>query len=597
MIEIKNLTKLYGKQTVLRNMNWSFPDHGLVCLLGASGCGKSTLLNMLAGFDSEYSGEITVCGTPIHKMSADQLCVYRRDNIGFIFQNYNLLTGYTVLDNILLACELSDNDTVKSCETANALLSRLGMRDKANEKVENLSGGQKQRVAIARALMGNPSIILADEPTGALDRKNATEIMTLLKEISKDRLVLVITHDQKICGFADSILSIQDGQMIGDDKECQACSALTLKKNATVSVSAFHRGLKNFKVHFTRYIAVSLAISIGVLAFMLSLSSGNIMEKSISDFKEKNTAFSNGYVKAEEKTDELLALLKDDARVENIYEQYVINNVTLTLGEKTQTMAEKYPMPKATENMSYGNMPKSGKNQIALSPSFAKKFDHDINKLIDKEVTLTYGEKEYRLTISGIFNAGYDDFFVSSDIEKEFYTTVTEEKPYSISYDVKRFEDIVAVNQMLADKGIKAQTAANEVGALQNTFENLSRLFLVVSLLILGIGLFISVILLVKLQNSRYREIGLLSALGYRKKQIKAIILAEAMLLSALSAILNGLLITIAHLISSILKFDFMITIPQIILSVLGTGIVVMLIDMLASRRLIEAEPATALRK
>ena len=148
MIQINKLSKKYGKQEVLNNTNYKLPNSGLVCLLGASGCGKSTLLNMIAGFDSDYSGEIIVCGTDISKMSADQLCSYRRNNIGFIFQNYNLLTGYAVLENVLLACELNYNEDSVNTRQANEILERLGMSQKANEKIENLSGGQKQRVAI-----------------------------------------------------------------------------------------------------------------------------------------------------------------------------------------------------------------------------------------------------------------------------------------------------------------------------------------------------------------------------------------------------------------------------------------------------------------
>lgn len=597
MIEIRNITKKYGNQTVLDAMNWNFPSQGLVCLLGASGCGKSTLLNMIAGFDNEYSGEIIVCGTPIQKMNAENLCAYRRDNIGFIFQNYNLLTGYTVLENILLASKLSDKDNDKIQASAKALLSRLGIYNKVNEKVENLSGGQKQRVAIARALMTNPSIILADEPTGALDRKKSNEIMELLKEISKDCLVLVITHDKKICNFASSTISIENGKILGDKIECTASHKLIQKENSRIKIHTFSHAFKNFRVHLKRYLAVSTAISIGILAFTLSLSSENIMQKSIFDFKEKNVAFNNGYIKINKDFDQTLSLLQEDPRVENVYTQYIINDISLSINDKKETMAQKYPMAKATESMSYNSMPKTKENQIALSPSLAKKFDKDINKLIGKEVTLSYGQKIYTLTVSGIFNAGYDDFFISSDIEKDFYKTQVDTNPYSISYDVKQFEDIVTVNQTLKDKGIKAITAVDEVLTLQTTFKNLTRLFFIISILILTIGLFISTILLIKLQNSRYREIGLLSALGYRKKQIRSIIVNEALLLSGFSTIINVLLLGTVCFVSFIYTFDFMITLSQIILSILGTGIVVMIIDVLSSHRLIEAQPAIALRK
>ncbi|MEF9921960.1 MAG: ABC transporter ATP-binding protein/permease [Anaerovoracaceae bacterium] len=597
MIAIKNLQKMYGVKTIFSDANWAFPDNGLICILGASGSGKSTLLNILAGFDSNYKGEISVCNTLINQMDSGQLCQYRRDNIGFIFQNYNLLVGYTVMENVLLPCELKGGDNHDNQERAIALLHRLGMSHKVNEKIENLSGGQKQRVAIARALINNPSIILADEPTGALDRKNSAEIMELLKEISKECLVLVITHDKKICAYADGILSISDGKIVGDHVKLQQNSSKKLRENDKSKVSAFYHGLKNFKVHLKKYLAISLAISIGVLAFVMSLSSGNIMEESIVDFQVKNTAFNNGYIKTDNNSDKIVELLRSDQRIENIYRQYIVKNVSLKVGDRVDKMAEKYPMAKAIETMSYGAMPKVGQNEIALSPSLAKKFDKDINKLIGKSLDLGYNGHKYELKISGIFNAGYDDFFVSSDVEKTFYNSTNGESSYSVSYDVKNFADIVSVNAKLKSENIETETAAKEVEALQNTFDKLSKLFLVVSLLVLSVGLFISSILLVKLQNSRYREIGLLSALGFEKKTIRAIIISENFVLSAMAMMFNGVLVGVATLGSIILDFSIIITLPQIIFSMIGTGAVVVAIGVIASYRLIATEPADALRK
>ncbi|MEG0259309.1 MAG: ATP-binding cassette domain-containing protein [Lysinibacillus sp.] len=598
MIQINNLTKSYDRSLILDNTNFSFPSQGLICLLGASGSGKSTLLNMVAGFDSDYSGDITVCDTSISNMNADELCAYRRNNIGFIFQNYHLLRGYTVLENILLSCELNTASEEENRENAKGLLSKLGLSQKTDEKIENLSGGQKQRVAIARALISNPRIILADEPTGALDRKNTNEIMELLKEISKDRLVIVITHDQKICSFADKVIHIEKGKIVAENTESQIemASDHKLSLNNTIKISSFKRGLKNFKVNITRYLAVSLAMSIGILVFMLSLSSGNSMNKHISAFQDKNTAFNNGYIAGED-DGTIIELLKSDERIGTVYYQYKMKDVTLRLGDKTAAFAEKYPMAKATENMSYGSMPEAGKKGIALSPSLAKKFGNDISSLIGKEVTLNYGDQDYSLTISGIFNAGYDDFFVSADIEQNFYQNVEKEKNYSISYDVKHFEDIVSVSQMLVDKKIDSKTAAKEVKALQSTFNNLSRLFLIVSILILAIALFISTVLLIKLQNARYKEIGLLSALGYTKGTIRKIIVSENLILATLSAISQAALIGCTYLVGMIFNWAIIIATLQIVLSILATGVVVIVISMIASHKLIQAEPAVALRK
>lgn len=595
MIELRNVTKKYGDTVILENASYAFPETGIVCLMGASGGGKTTLLNLLAGFDTDYEGEIVVGGTAIHQMDAAALCGYRRDNIGFVFQNYHLLTGYTVLENVCLASPLYRISEAESRQKAVALLERLGMEEKQNQKVENLSGGQKQRVAIARALMGNPQMIFADEPTGALDRTTSAEMMKLLQEIAQDRLVVVITHDAKICDFADEVIHIKEHQIASEHPRPQAAErGKPLVVGAAPKASVFPRAVKNFKVHAKRYAAVSLALSIGLLAFLLSLSFGNVMERSVDAFKEKNTAFNNGYIKG---TDDgtILAYLNQDERIENAYYQYKLEGVSLTLGGKTELFDEKLPLPKATESLSYGVMPRAGMNEISITPSLAKKFDSDIKSLLGKTLTLELDATVYELTISGIYNAGYDDFFVSSDVERQFYRDMADAKNDSISYDVKEFDQIVAVSNGLELRGIKAKTAVNEVSALQTTFASLSKLFFVISILILGIGLFICAVLLIKLQNTRYREVGLLSALGFGREQIASMIWTENLLLSALATAVNLVLLGGSIFVGKLCGFALLFGGVQVVLSIVATFAVVMLLSGAASYKLLRVEPAAAL--
>ena len=596
MIEIKNLSKNYGQTKIFDHMSFTFPNEGLVCILGASGCGKSTLLNILAGFDSDYTGDIRVMSSLINKMSTSELCSYRRDNIGFIFQNYHLLSGYTILENIGLATELNTSSMTENEEAAIKLLDKLGLTEKTTEKEEKLSGGQKQRVAIARAIINSPSVLLADEPSGALDRKTSTEIMMILKELSKDRLVIVITHDSKCAEFADLTVAIEDGKLVTQQAIPCIVSKTSLRKNSPTKVSVFRRGLKNYKVHLSRYIAVSMAISIGILCFILSLSSGNIIEKSIEEFQEKNTAFNNGYIKVEDDEKRIIEALKGDKRIENIYEQYVINNISLTLDGTTELMVEKYPTPKAIKKMSYGTMPKDGKNEIAISPSLAAKFGGEIKNLLGKTISLEYMDEIYPLTIRGIFNAEYDDINISSDVEQKFYQKEMDGKVYSVSYDVTEFEDIVGVSTMLKENGFVSQNASAEVAAFQTTFQNLNHLFLTLSIIILSVCVFISAILLVKLQNSRYREIGLLSALGYTKSQIRNMVLSENILLSGTAALLNFFLVVIACMIGKAIGYGIIIELPQFLASIVLTVLTVIGISFFASIKLISTEPAKALR-
>ena len=241
----------------------------------------------------------------------------------------SLLTGigpYSLLENILLAAELACQDNAKNREWALSLLRRLNIEEKANEKIENLSGGQKQRVAIARALAGNPQVILADEPTGALDRKTADEIMAILSEIAKQSPVLIITHDRKICDYADEVVTIEEGKCkVWEETKKQTATVLTQKKKLPdVPVSMSKRALHNFKTHFKRFFGISLAVTIAVCAVLMSFSSQNIVEEKINHFKEKNTAFSWGQILLEENdtVEGVLSLLEQSPDIQQHYVQY-----------------------------------------------------------------------------------------------------------------------------------------------------------------------------------------------------------------------------------------------------------------------------------
>lgn len=597
MITLTQITKKYGDTTILENAGYVFPPQGLVCLIGPSGGGKTTLLNLIAGFDTGYEGEISVGGQSITAMDAAALCEYRCRQVGFVFQNYHLLTGYSVLENILLAAQLSDADHDESRKKAESLLKALGIADKKNQQIENLSGGQKQRVAIARALLGNPQVILADEPTGALDRKTSSEIMALLKTISKEKLVVVITHDPKLLEYADEVIHIEEKKIVSNCSENRApyppspsCAAYAGKK-----ASSKKQAVNNVKIHLKRYLAVALAISMGMLAFLFSLSFGNVMEQSIDAFQQKNTAFNNGYIKGAD-DGSVLSALQTDERIENVYYQYKLDEVTLSIGEHTEIMPEKVPMPKAGEALSYGAMPRRGANEIAITPSLAKKYAADIQTLIGEKLNLTYNDQEYNLTVSGIYNAGYDDFFVSSDVEQTLYEGIAEQENYSISYDVKLFDDIVSVSNSLKLKEIESKSAVNEVFALQETFRSLNKLFFVISALIMLIALLICCLLLWKLQNTRYKEIGLLSALGFHRSYISRMIQTENLLLSILTAAINGIMLLGAIPICRMVQFPLLLSEAQFFISTAASFALVMIISATASYKLTHTEPAAALR-
>ena len=219
VLQTIRLKKYYGEEPnitrALDGVNFSV-DHGeYVAVVGTSGSGKSTLLHMMGGLDTPTSGSVFVRDKDLSKMNDEQLTIFRRRNIGFIFQNYNLVPILNVYENIVLPVEL-DGDTVDQ-RFMDTIVSMLGLDDKLNNMPNQLSGGQQQRVAIARALITKPAIILADEPTGNLDSKTSADVLGLIKRTSAEfrQTVVMITHNNDIARLADRIVRIEDGKIIG----------------------------------------------------------------------------------------------------------------------------------------------------------------------------------------------------------------------------------------------------------------------------------------------------------------------------------------------------------------------------------------------
>ena len=218
LLKTENLKKYYGTDTnlvkALDGVNFEVKKGEFVAIIGTSGSGKSTLLHMLGGLDRPTEGKVIIDGKDVFNMNEEQLTIYRRRNIGFIFQNYNLIPILNVYENIVLPIELDGNkiDSDYIEEIANT----LGLSSKLNNLPNNLSGGQQQRVAIGRALAAKPSIILADEPTGNLDTKTGQEVLGLLKITSKkfNQTIVMITHNEEIAQLADRIIRIEDGIIV-----------------------------------------------------------------------------------------------------------------------------------------------------------------------------------------------------------------------------------------------------------------------------------------------------------------------------------------------------------------------------------------------
>lgn len=277
MLELKNVSKSYKNTKVLNNVNIKFREKEFVSILGPSGSGKTTLLNIIGGLDKYDEGNLIIDGVLTRNFKENDWDNYRSKRIGFIFQNYNLINHLTVLENVELALLVNGK---KNKSKIIDILKKVGLEDEMNKLPNELSGGQMQRVAIARSIINENDIILADEPTGALDSKTSVEIMEILKEISRNKLVIMVTHNVELANiYSDRIIEINDGKIIKDTKEYNEFSKENVKKGKKMSMSfltSLYLSFRNLLTKKGRTFLVSFAGSIGIfgISLILSLSNG-----------------------------------------------------------------------------------------------------------------------------------------------------------------------------------------------------------------------------------------------------------------------------------------------------------------------------------
>ena len=286
-VELKNLNKFYpisGSEDfqALKDVNLSLDKGELVSIVGESGSGKSTLMNLLGGLDSQFSGEITIDGQNMSTFKEKDFVNYHKEKIGFVFQSFNLVSHLSVLDNVTLAMTLSNIDKKTRVARAREVLKQLGLDDQYKKKPSQLSGGQKQRVAIARALVNDPDIIIADEPTGALDSQTTDQVLDIIQDIAKTgKLVIMVTHSEKVAARSTRVVTIDDGKIIGDIRQGEIAlhenlleiQQKTKSKNLTF-FAAIRLALLNMKEKLARNILIALGGSIGIMSIIVMLSLG-----------------------------------------------------------------------------------------------------------------------------------------------------------------------------------------------------------------------------------------------------------------------------------------------------------------------------------
>jgi len=287
VLKLKNITKTYiagdEKIDALKGVNIEFRNSEFVSILGQSGCGKTTLLNIIGGLDRYTKGDLIIRGKSTKEFTDRDWDTYRNHSVGFVFQSYNLISHQTVLSNVELALTIAGVSQKERRKRAIKALEEVGLKSQINKKPNQLSGGQMQRVAIARALVNNPDIILADEPTGALDTKTSVQVMEILKKISKDKLIVMVTHNSELAeNYSSRIIKIVDGKITEDSDPIKninqedGINKEKSKKTFMNFITAFRLSLNNLLTKKTRTILTSFAGSIGIIgiALILAISTG-----------------------------------------------------------------------------------------------------------------------------------------------------------------------------------------------------------------------------------------------------------------------------------------------------------------------------------
>ncbi|MBC1449199.1 ATP-binding cassette domain-containing protein [Listeria welshimeri] len=616
MLEITQLKKSYklGKKNetpVLKNINVTIKDGEFAAIIGKSGSGKSTLLNIISGLDTDYSGKVLYNGEDLQDIDLD---LYHFNHIGFIFQSFHLVNHMSVIENVkvplYLNPELSESDRN---ERALDLLKQVGLVEFANKKPTQLSGGQKQRVAIARSLANNPDMIIADEPTGALDSVTSEEIIKLLKDLTKlGTTVIVVTHDLNIADKTDAILRLADGEVVSFERKKEVTEQFSPKKEKKLRLNGWATAKISFQSFFNRKfrnLLVALGTSIGIIAILLAFGLGNGVTQSLSQIF--GTTFSpnqittyykeDGGSKSPEPTTPLTSseikkikqLYKDEA-ISEVYERTTIQGIKFEYDDKyldgvssemqeANFKASRYKdYTVKDEYLLSGKMVTSDEAGAVIPSSVARAIlgkndseeltKSDGDKLIDKKITLLYAGRnsetantvKIETVIRGITNPSKEGFArgfdVSTKTMDDFIKTTEIEKPIlSVDAFTKTTDQAEQVVEKYENDKAWANYSITNANAFVDTFSQFTDIIVYLIAFIAGLslavaGVMIAIVLYIGVVE-RTREIGVFRAIGYRKRHIRGLFMMEASYIIILANILSSVVaITIAKIGSPILE-------------------------------------------
>lgn len=588
-------------QEVLKGINLELKSGEFVCICGESGSGKSTLMNIIGGLDNNYTGSVTINNIDIKNINKDN---YRKDKIGFIFQNFNLIPYLNVFENVMIMLDMTNIKQIKKIKMVEDALYKVGLLEYKNKKVTELSGGQKQRVAIARAIINEPEIILADEPTGALDSKNEDKVLNILKKISNDgKLVIVVTHSNKVNKYASRIINIEDGLIKKDEILFKVQKKKKKKKSLKRNLNSFmcvKLGLSNIFKNLKRNILLIIASSIGIIGILISLYIGSGAKKyintelknnfnpllfSISETGKNEIYDIKYYSKKEiEKISKIkhITKIKKDVSFSSAYIVYNEKKYDLVSLSSYSNMKR--------EKLKIGNIPKDGEVVISeyLSDNILNKREND---LVGKYIKLYILDSSKtspillnkNLTISGIYKNGKVNLinnsnfaYVSYSTLERIYSDLDEElKPTEIKIEIDKKENINYVKDKMKKLGFKLSNIEEYTNTIFNYLDiatyilsSFSFISLIVSCIMMIIVFSINVL-------ERTKEIGILRAIGFRQKDIKQIFRMEAILIGFFTGLFSCIISKILSIIiSNIIKSKFNINILDVNMKYMIFGII-----------------------
>lgn len=593
VLELKNIRKSYflGKDEfpVLKGIDLEFERGDFVSLLGESGGGKSTLMNIIGGLDREYDGDVIIDGVAQKAKKEKDMDAYRRDTIGFIFQSFNLINYLSVFDNILISLKMTSLSEKERVARTIELTQQVGLYEHRKKKPAQLSGGQKQRVAIARALASDPEIILADEPTGALDSQNTKEVLALLRQIAQSgKTVIVVTHSQEVADYGTRTIRLADGQIIGDERDKPAYPVPDEVKSFKTKALSYGDVVKTAFKHFTNTWKINLLIAIGTaiglfsVIFFLGLGTGatkymndqvtslanpNIIsvvqrDPANNQGKDNDEAFSIAQQTMLGIPDENINKLKDLDNVKTV-DAGITKAGAVTLDYQGQTASSQAIMswtPMIQSSTLHAGSEPKGK-QIVISEADMKKFDQkaseakDWKAVIGKTVKVSFQTVDKNnapvtitedMEISGVLqDMPMVGTLTSTEALKEMLTANNIDAMPNTAYvtvtDTDKVKDVTKAINEIKDNG-KLVFASTNIGSMLDTITDITGIVSTVLAAIAGISLIVSIFMIVVTTYmsvaERTKEIGVLRALGGRRKDVSRMFTAESVILGLSSAVI-----------------------------------------------------------